>query len=288
MYPVKALQCSILALLFTLAGCAADLRPDSLKLRSQPRAHDEEKGRALLARAAQQQGAQAWSQHQAYTLVLRDQWSGLMPKLLNPWPSSDVRVRVSFRANSFDARAEFLSGDEAGLIWGLQSWKTYEAEPGQPIKFKDNDDAAFILPALQYLMEFIFREHGEQLVVYAGAEVVRGKRYERVFLTWRSLEPSDEVDQYMVYLDGESGRAEKIFYTVRDMMDAATGAIHFDDWRVIDGISVPFRQRVTFDVHDDPADYAHMVTIESITWGTPTPTTFFVDPKLSKMDDAKP
>lgn len=283
---IYTLSALMVAMLWT--GCAADIRPDTLREVTKPSAADEAKGRALLARAAQVQGAQAWEQVKTYTLVMRDQWQGVMPKLLNPWPQSDVKLKMSFRADSFDARAEFLSGDEQGTIWGLQSWKTYEIKRGGAAEFKDNEDAAFIMPALQYLFEFTFREHDSQVVTYAGSEVVRGVRYERVFLTWEGLNPSDEVDQYMVYVDEKSGRVEKIFYTVRDIMDSATGTIHFDDWRNVEGISVPFRQRVTFDVHDDPSDYAHMVTLTSATWNSPPVETFFVDDKLPRIGDEKP
>ena len=53
-------------------------------------------------------------------------------------------------------------------------------------------------------------------------------------------------------------------------------------------VNVPFRQRVTFDVHDAPSDYAHMVTLTSVTWGAPPLEDFFVDKRLPRVDNAKP
>lgn len=276
-----------IAALGTLNGCAADIRPDDLKTLTQPTPQAQAKGRAMLARAAELHGLASWRSVKTYTMTLNDEWEGIMPRMMSPWPEKDIRARMSFRAGSFDARSEFLSGSKKGTVWGMQSWRTYEILPGQEAAFKPNDNAAFILPALQYLFEFHFRDHTHQVVTYAGPETVRGVTYERVFLTWDTLEPSDQVDQYMVYLDAKTGHIRKIFYTVRDLMSAATGAIHFEDVRDVDGILVPFTQYVTFHVHDDLKDYAHVVKLESISWNTPSLKTFLVDPQLPTMNDTK-
>lgn len=53
-------------------------------------------------------------------------------------------------------------------------------------------------------------------------------------------------------------------------------------------VNVSFRQRVTFDVHDTPSDYAHMVTLTSVTWGATPLEDVFVDKRLPRVDDAKP
>ena len=268
-------------------GCAADIRPDALKTLERPKPDAEARGRALLARAAEVHGRATWEGVRTYTVTLQDDWQGLMPRMLSPWPETDAHVRMSFLAGSFDARVEFLDGAMKGKLWGMQSWKTYTAEPGKEPTFTPNDDARFIMPALQYLFEFHFRDHSGQVVSYAGPETVRGKEYERVFVTWEGLEPSSKVDQYMVYIDPKTGQVRKIFYTVREIMDMATGAIHFEDLREVDGVLFPYMQYVTFDVHDDPKAFAHRVTVESVQWNAPAASAFVVDADLTPMGDEK-
>jgi len=269
-------------------GCTADIRPDELKGVERPKASAESKDRTLLERAAQVHGVSAWKDVETYTVVLNDEWRGMMPKMINPWPEPVVDVRMSYRAGSFDGRAEFLEGDEKGTIWGMQSWKTYEVENGGDAQFVDNDDARFMLPAIQYLMEFPFRDHSGQLVSYIGTEEVGGKVYDRVFLTWNSLDPSPTADQYIVYIDPDTGRIDKLHYTAREMMKFAKGTIHFEDVRSIDGVLVPFTQVVTNSVHDPQSKFAHKITLSSFEANTPTGEVFDVNPKLARSGDTKP
>ena len=85
---------------------------------------------------------------------------------------------MSLRLRTFDARATFLSGDEKGTSWGLQSWKTYLVDANGKLEFEENDDAKFILAAEQYLLEFPFRANEAELVAYAG-ERQPGRRHLR-------------------------------------------------------------------------------------------------------------
>jgi len=207
-----------LAMTMVLAsGCTADIRPDAFAKVERVSPDVEQRGRALLARAAEVHGAASFGAKQTYTMVIHDEWRGIA-RMMNPWPEHDVDVRLSYRSGSFDARAEFLSGEEEGKTWGMQAWKTYTAGAGEEPMFEQHDDAAFILPAIQYLNEFVFRSHDDQLVSYLGTEEIRGKTYERVFVTWESLTPSASADQYIVYIDPDTGRVDKIGYTVRDIM----------------------------------------------------------------------
>ena len=274
------------ALAAVAVGCRSDIRPDALRGIEQPSAGAEQRGRAMLARAAQVHGAEAFRAHEAYTMTVRDEWRG-MATMLNPWPADEVHVELSFRSNTFDARARFLEGDLSGSVWGMQSWRTYEEVPGKARRFVDNDDARFILPAIQYLAEFVFRDHSGQVVAALDPIEIDGARYERVFLTWSSLEPSDDHDQYIVYLEPKTGRVAKIEYTVRDMMSMATGAIHFEEYARVEGVLVPMRQSVTFAAVDSPDSYAHRITVERVMFGEPGVDAFVVDDGLDALGDEK-
>ena len=122
----------------------------------------------------------------------------------------------------------------------------------------DGDGAmTFYLPTLQYFDELPFRLPSASVVLDAGVAAIAGRSYRRLFVTWDRAEPSEVVDQYDVWIDPDTLRIAKVTYTVRDavarspflmrplMRIAAVGTMHYDDYREIDGVLVPFSQVVT-------------------------------------------
>ncbi|MEO1272630.1 MAG: hypothetical protein AAFX99_31465, partial [Myxococcota bacterium] len=200
----------------------------------------------------------------------------------------DVWVDVYFRSNSFDARADFLEGELKGQSWGLQSWRSYVIDAQGQTHFVDNDDIAFILPAIHYLQEFSFRALDHTVVAYMGTETIDGVKWERVMVTWGLLAPNLEHDQYVAYIHPESGRVEKIQYTVRDIMRIMTGTIHFSDFREVDGLWLPFTQAITLDPDGDPdTEFAHRITVQEMVLD-PVPVAFFrQDQALGQVGNAK-
>ncbi len=268
-------------------GCRADLRPDALRAIERPSQGDEARGRALMARAAEVHGAEAFRAHASYTMVIRDEWRGLMGAMMNPWPDGVVDAKLSYRTNSFDARAEFLSGSKKGRVWGMQSWKTYEGKVGDRPTFEDNPDARFILPAIQYLTELVFRDHDAQVMTALEPVEIRGRTYDRVFMTWDSLEPTDDHDQYVFYLDPKTGRVEMVEYTVRDIMSMATGVMQFEGYQDFGGVLIPTRQSVTISTGDTSDAWVHRIEVLSVSWDDPGVEAFEVDDGLPSLGDEK-
>ncbi len=254
--PMSIALCSIL-----VAGCTASLRPGSLA--GPPTASEQAQGRAMLEKAARVHGDEAAANAGHIQFVMTDQWQGLMGKIGNPWPDSKVHARVDYKLGTFDSRATFLDGDLKGGAWGMQSWRTYEVSPDGETSFEDNDDARFILAALQYLFEFPFRAKQAELVAYAGKEMVNGHEYDIVFITWGSFDAHTEHDQYVAYIEPATGRIEKVSHTVRTFARFATGVTHYSNYRDFDGISVPLRLTITDKVDDDLDDFLHQVNIDA-------------------------
>lgn len=271
-----------------VSGCLADIRPRDFQEVKEVSASDEARGRELLERAAKAHGIEKFSQIQTYTMRVRDQWRGVMPRMLNPWPDHEVDVRLSYRAGSFDGRAEFLDGSLRGHTWGLQSWRAYQVDEEQALAFEPNGDAEFILPAIQYLNEFVFRDHSSQIVTYMGRREVSGKSYEAVFVTWDGLSPSKHTDQYIAYIDPDTDRVDKLYFTVRDQMKMATGAIHYEDVRDVDGVLFAFKQYVTLNVDQEPEAYAHLISVSSVELDAVEASVFSVNDELSELGDVKP
>jgi hypothetical protein len=239
-----------------LLGCLPplDLRPDTLGA--------EEGARERLVAAAEAHGGlAAWEAKSTTELVLRDTWRGL-PRLFNPWPSDEVRVHLAQRAHTFDSVATFLDADQ-GLVWGIEGGQAWRQRDGGAREAVDDADITFMLPTAQYFVEMPFRLLEAELFRDAGPEEIDGVVYDRVFLTWRSLEPNADFDQYVVYLDRDTGRIAKVAYTVREVFSQAAGFAHFDDLRQIDGIWIPHRMTIGSPGAPE-AEWFHVMTIDAL------------------------
>lgn len=253
-----------LATALALAGCTRDIRPETLERTGAWEGAGVARGRALLAKAeAAHGGRAAFEAYDVMTVELHDVWTGLA-RLANPWPEAEVRVRMDIARARLTIRAEFLEGDDAGVRWGLAEGRAWTAAPGGAVDRAPDDDVRFILAALQYLLELPFRIGEAPVIVDAGPETVGGRTYDRVFATWDGPEPSTDHDQYVVYIDRETGRVEKVHFTVRAFARFVESTIHYDDFREVGGLLLPHRLRMTDTPTEPPADAARRLTIERI------------------------
>lgn len=277
----------VATLLIAASGCLADIRPEPLNAVETPSAQLEQRGRDLLRTAATAHGAAAFAGYDTYELEVEDHWKGLLGRAGNPWPDNLAHIALHYRANSFDGRATFLGGKKEGWTWGMQSWKTYEASPDGEVRFKKNKDARFILAAVQYLNEFVFRDHRDNVVAYGGTETLDGVRYEKVYVTWTSMEPSKQHDQYVAYIEPATGLVRKLHYTVREYAGFIQATMHYDDFVEVSGVMVPSRQSITTKPSDSADDYLHRITVKKAQFGTPPVSTFVVDEGLGLIGDQK-
>lgn len=244
---------ALLGLLLLAAGCTtADLRTDALK-ESGLTEEAARRGQALLQRAVEAHGLAAWRAHRTLQLTAVDTWaSGWMAQ--SWWPETQQRFRMQMALGTFTSRVELLDGPAAGALWGVQAWQGYQrpaaSEAAAP---SDAGVVTFYLPTLQYFTELPFRLLKADVVAYAGTRTHRGRTYDLVLVTWGRLAPQLDVDQYLLWVGRESGLIEKCRYTLRDAYDWAAGTIHFDDYRAVQGVQVPFRQTVTLDPVDETA-----------------------------------
>lgn len=246
-------------LLLTL-GCLADIRPDGLT-------DDEARGRAMLEAAAEAAGGlERWDAVEGSVVVMADTW----PRpygLFSPWPEAHQTVSMTSIHHSFDTRVDFLDGGKAGWSWGISDWETWEVKPGEAAGWAKNSDAAFILPTMHYFLELPFRVLEAPIARYAGPESIGGVAYERVFVTWESVSPNREFDQYVIYIDPDTERIAKVHYTVREISGFVTGTMHFGDMREVDGVWFSFDMVVTVAPDDALDDYLHRAVVESLTLG---------------------
>ncbi len=236
----------------TLGTGHADVRPMAVRY---PAPDSERRGRERLERLAERHGLSAWKRHTTMEVVGKDSWPGGGPW----WPEATQRFRTLALLGTFTSRAELLDGRAEGEVWGIQAWACYKRRPGDaaPAFLAKPDRAiSFYLPTLQYFNELPFRLRQAPIVLDAGAARHRGRAYDRVFVTWGGAEPRAEHDQYVLWIDRETGLLGMVRYTLRDgvawlppvpaalFRSVMMGTMHYEDYRDVQGVMVPFVQTV--------------------------------------------
>jgi hypothetical protein len=296
---LAAIALSLVAL--TLGSGHADLRSEAVL-----RADDasERRGRERLERLAERHGLSAWRSHATMETVAKDVWP-----LGGPWwPEDSQRFRSQALLGTFTSRAELLDGRGEGEVWGLQAFAPYKKKSaGGDATFlgEDTPEITFYLPTLQYFNELPFRLLSATVVRDGGSAHHRGKAYDLVFVSWRSPEPQSDLDQYVLWIDRQTGLLAKARYTVRDAVPRmpplqqkwfrplVAGTIHFEDYREIEGVQVPFVQTVTLpppELTRYPLSdhFFHRLTLEQAAFDTVSRETLLPDPSLGEPGDRKP
>lgn len=279
----------------------ADLRTDLLK--DKPLNQElAERGRRMLEEAARAHGLPALHTHRTFTVLARDKWASKGAW----WPTPEQHFRADRLLGTFTSRVELLGGPRDGEIWGLQSWKAYKipAAGGRPV-FGPDQAAEFYLPTLQYFDELPFRLLRAPIALYAGTGTYRGRTYQRVFVTWGSSKPHAQHDQYDVWINPTTGLIDVVRYTVREavkissfwmkplMRAYAAGTIHFENYRKVGGVQVPFLSTVTLATPEQtklPLDqhFFHRISVERATFDEVESGSLIVDPSLPGPADHKP
>jgi len=285
----------------TLGTGHADLRTEAVR---NPSRDSERRGRELVERLAERHGLAAWKRHRTMEVLARDSWPGGGPW----WPEAKQRFRTQALLGTFTSRAELLDGRGRGELWGLQAWAPYKRKAAETVPvFLSKPDRAitFYLPTLQYFNELPFRLRSAPIVRYAGEARHRGRSYHRAFVTWGGPEPRPEHDQYVLWIDEATGLLGMVRYTLRDglaflppvqarlIRSVMLGTIHYDDYRDVGGVMMPFTHTVVLpppELTRYPLSehFFHRLEIDEVRFDTVPRETLLPDAALGDVGDRKP
>jgi len=88
------------------------------------------------------------------------------------------------------------------------------------------------------------------IISYAGEKEMRGKKYDLVFCTWNTSEPHQEADQYIAWINKETGLMDFTQYTIRENYlkvpggKSLCGGVEFSDFKNIEGVLIAHEQTV--------------------------------------------
>ncbi|MCB0630373.1 MAG: hypothetical protein KDD15_11590 [Lewinella sp.] len=281
-------------LLVLVQGCMADLRP-SLIEKEGIVSTNEEKGKMILLKAWKKQGLENLSLHETYLVRGQDVWKGMMGKLGKPWPDAAIDLQLKYAVGTFDSQVIFQSGKRQDVKAGLQSWRYYEQVPGSELTFVDYDERiAFGLSAYQYFFELLDRLRKAPIISYAGEKMFKGRLYDQVFVSWDMPEPHQQHDQYVLWINRESGMLDYALYTLRENYlkmpgsKAFYGSIQFKDWRPVDGILIPHTQLVYLNSpKEKEKKHLHQLRVEEFAFDTFSLEELYPNPEIDRIGDDK-
>ena len=264
-----------LLLLLCISSCKlADIRTPEVV-----NTPNETKARDLLSAMAKTHHTDAWDQLSTYSIDLKDEFYGLTGKLGNPFPNNLADVELFYIPKTFTGQAHFKSGKWAGKGWGIQSWATYEIDKDGKTSFhsKNDKNIVFWLPTYQYFVEFPARIQEANLFRYAGTKNWKGQSLEGVFVSWKEAAPQKEIDQYILWLDQQTNRLEFVQYTVRDQGKWINATLYFKDYKMTEGLLLPYLMEVQF---GEPSDkkLLHQMEVLSFKPNPVAPEVLMPDP----------
>ena len=269
----------------TIAFHVSDIRPAELKKGYVTEAAAS-RGEEALATTAIRHGIQKWKKRSNLEIVGTDDWFHWMGRaLISPFQNAQQKFKLQLLLGTWTSRLELLDASGSTEVWGIQAWNTYRAQVGQDPVFRSDKQIRFFLPTFQWWFEFPFRiASGTVIAALSDTQEVS---FDRVFVTWSSLEPNREIDQYIVDINRETGLIYRIEYTIRDMGGFATGATNFRDYRSVDGVMVPFQLEAGVMMPGGFEQIMHRITVGSASWDTVTPARLLPNPDLVSEKDSK-
>ena len=197
--------------LFLLNACKiADIsQPTDLHPQKSEQIAQEKLAKVLIA-----QGFDVLEEKNLYQARVTDDWKGFLGKIAKLWPDPNTLYLFRYNFNTFDGNADVLSGEKEGDLIGVQGWQYYEKAQGtEEVNKAEAETREFGIVVLHYFIELPYRLYHAPLKRYYGEEEVRGQKYDCVFVSWGSEEPSEDYDQYILWINQESHLVDYCVYT---------------------------------------------------------------------------
>lgn len=239
-----------------------DIRPDPTLA---PTAAAQQDGHARLKALAEAHGGLATLRAARVAEVdMQDVWAGGLMQAFMPWPENGTMLRLTAELGTDTSRLTYLDGAQKGHIMGIQDWVTYTraADAGQEtagdgLVLRDDDTTKFWLPTMQYFLTAPFRLHEATVAYTVGETRFDGRIQDIVFASWGTAKPQDSTDQYLVYIDRQTGRLSRLEYTVRDFGGQVAGGMDYLDHTQTGGLWFAHTMR-TSEVYGAPMSLHEM------------------------------
>ncbi|MBF0489511.1 MAG: hypothetical protein HQL15_02690 [Candidatus Omnitrophica bacterium] len=251
-------QLWILSLVFVCGCSLVDLRgqKDGFSVASCA------KGVGILDEVAKKNGVtDHWSKFSEFQVTAKDHWSWTLIRWLTPVQINDQNLQFTFKLDKEDSLMVYLNGDTPFDSIGMRDTKTYRIIKGEIIQKHYMDVSMYLAHVRHY---FLFPQMIKEYPVtaYMGEGQMNGIIYDKVYVSTTDSPANSKEDQYVVWVNQKTKRMDYIEFTIRDLLPSLHGVMAYKDYRLIDGIWLPFE--ITLLNSMTTKSYSHRFTVQKI------------------------
>lgn len=251
---------ALCALCLSLGACGgglADIRPDALKVDGAPTSQQSERGRAIIERMARAHGIDTWKTFNFMTATSEDEWfNAFFYAVAAPYTENPERARVASYIHQFPhARVEFLAGENASEVWTVKGRALKRRKASEDVEsFEQKDDALFAAFAHNFLLwpNVPFHMATADQWAYLDTKSWEGRTFERVLLSWKTLKPQADIDQWIVWVNTSTHLMERVEFTIRLSGEGQLGVYNLRGFKDVQGMKVAHVYEGLLELEDEP------------------------------------
>ena len=210
-------------------------------------------------------GNQTRLEKESISITFRSEWPGAFSRMMfMPWHENNQKVTLEWKPGTDNSRLIYEEAPYLGEEWGLQNWATYTKTKDKGIHFEYDDHIKVNLSTYQYFFEAPFRLYQTNQAAYAGEQEWNGRKYDLVLVSWNRLEPQEDLDQYLLWIDQKTKTLAVLEYTVREFFDSLKGTMVYNRYQRVGGLLFPF-ELMSKNSYDS-SDYIQRIQVEKVSY----------------------
>ncbi|MEN0064955.1 MAG: hypothetical protein AAGA48_22610 [Myxococcota bacterium] len=227
-------------LLFSLVACGglADIRPEALQT-DIPRSVQDDGAQRFSQMVEAHGGMEAWSQFETVDTTFRDEWTNWLFFQITPYAQNNQLAALHARLQEFPhGRIEFLEGKGEGEVWTAKGNRITRDKRGKhkvSLAWEDSFFAVFVLNP-EFMVGTPFRLASADHFAHVGTRTWKDKEYDVVLLSWGDFAPQERLDQWLLYIDPDTGLLAATEFTIRMSGQSQTGFYHYRDYQETEGL----------------------------------------------------
>lgn len=170
-------------------------------------------------------------------VVGADIWNKPLLRWLTPLDENRQEFQAELNMYQKGIAFTFLNGRKKGQVIGFDG-RSYLKAGGQII-YEERSSTALYLGPLQNYLEWHQTLIRNPTLEFAGVESIGGTKHWVLYATQGNTQHLAQHDQFLVYVNVDTKQVAFVEFTLRDLMKAYKGVVHYQDYRNVQGMLMP-------------------------------------------------
>ena len=247
----RLLFISMLLISSLLSNCRlSDLRTENILSAENPSSLAASARKIYQHSLAERGGFAAFRTVRQKILIGTDKWHSTWVRWLTPVTEAQQQFQATFQTDPYELEYRFLNGKRQDEIIGVDLNGTYVLAEGKR-QYEDSSRIRLYLQPLRDYFEWPFTLFESPVLLYGGKKNINGRPYELIFATTGEPSPSNDQDQFLLYINAQTGTVDYLEFTLRELASFYRGALHYREFKIVNGLTVPAVIAVCDTVEDE-------------------------------------